>query len=770
MFFRRRLVERYVLAAILPYFLLSLTLLSLAIIAQQTTRFAEVLGIARAPLKMAAEVLINLLPNILVFTVPTAALVGTIIGFSRMNSDSELIALRAAGVSKYRIVLTPLLLGLALCLITYLLSFNIAPAAARDLRTLAGLAALEKFESPVEPRTFFTELPGKVIFVREGVHESGQWGRVFIHWLDGDGVLRLVTARAGRIDSSGGQSELVLQDAEVIAVPAIESLRGAVLGEGKITSERSSVLRMKDERLDAGRKDLLRRINEREATAEELSWGKLRAAISREAEPQRRVNLLSSLHRRAALCLAPLLFTFFGTGIGLRARRGGRGAGMFLSIVSLIIYYLLTVGGDNLGRSGVVPQALGSWAASVAMGAAGLLLFFGGGGRLSVFKARAGGTAEALNSGGRGPKMLMPSINWGLMDRYILRGLSWNFVAAFTVLVFIFLTFTLFDLLRFASSREDVIELILRYLLFMIPFAGIAMAPMGVLVAVLGTYALMARRGEAVAWWASGRSAYRLAVPGLIFAGTVGAFYVVVQESVLPRSNRIQNSLRAQIRGSGVQVVTGGGREWLAPDDMRVIYTYAYDYGTNGIVNPTIFEFDQQGVHLQSIAFGERGRWDDGTVLKIGHALVVRVERGNIAIFEEEMLQRPGVARDVFKPSINNPAEMNMVQLSRSLKKMRDKKDPASTFVSMSIEEKRAGPFSPLVLALAGIPMAYAFGRRSAITALCAAVLIGLAFWAMRSGFFYLGVRGLLPATVAAWTPEVTFAAVGIYLMTRART
>ena len=73
-------------------------------------------------------------------------------------------------------------------------------------------------------------------------------------------------------------------------------------------------------------------------------------------------------------------------------------------------------------------------------------------------------------------------------------------------------------------------------------------------------------------------------------------------------------------------------------------------------------------------------------------------------------------------------------------------------------------------MALVGAPLALAFGRRSAVTALCAAVFLALAFLGVTSGLQQAGAGGLLPPAVAAWAPILIFAAVGLYFLTRAKT
>ncbi|MDQ3805165.1 MAG: LptF/LptG family permease, partial [Acidobacteriota bacterium] len=265
-----RQIDRYIVGALLPYTALSLLILTAVLLTQQAARFAEVLGAADASAGLAFEVVFNLLPNILIFSLPMSVLTGTATGFSRMGSDSELVAIRAAGVGTWRVLLPALVYGAVLCVVALYVGFVWAPAAARNL-TGAGLrAALRKMESPVEPRSFYTGMPGKVVYVRDGDREKGQWGRVFMHWLEPEGRVRLVTAASGRLDTSGEQTELVLGEAVITTLPPEGSGAG-------VTTEHSARLRIRDDRLNLSRTELIRKMRGREPEYEEMSWGELRA-------------------------------------------------------------------------------------------------------------------------------------------------------------------------------------------------------------------------------------------------------------------------------------------------------------------------------------------------------------------------------------------------------------------------------------------------------------------------------------------------------------
>ena len=764
MYVRLKLIQRYVLNSIIPYFCLSLLLLSVALIAQQTSRFAEIIGTARAPFEVVLDVLLYLFPSILVFTIPTATLVGTLVGYSRMNSDSELTAMRAAGTGTLSLIAPSVIFGLVLSLLTFLISFYVAPNAAREIRKIGVQAALRKLESPVEPKTFYTEMAGKVVFVREGNTQSGEWGRVFIHWQD-QGKVRLVTARSGRIDTTGEQTELVLSDAEVVTLPEVNA--DAQTTDRQITTEHSSALRMKDERLDAGRKSLLKNLEEYQLQPEELGWRELRERLRNGVgDSKETFNIALIFHRRLALCFAPLAFAFFATVVGLRTRRGGKGIGFALSIVTLISYYLITVGAENLARAKVVPPELGSWTATCLLLLFAFLLLGGAG--AGSFQLKLPRRSPETSTGAFAPA-LTSKLNWGLLDVYILRTLAWTFTGAMIVLTAVFQIFTLFDLLRFINNTSSSFGLISRYLFFMLPYAGAILVPMATLVAVLATFAIMARRNEAIAWWASGQSIYRLSLPGLLFAAILCIGLWQLQESILPLSNPIQNSLRAQIKGGGSHASTPTGRQWLASTDLSRIYSYAYDPGKDELVGPVVFEFDDEGLYLRRVIIASSGSWSGDQLLHLTAAHIFQRGADNIELTTTETGELVE-DKEPFKPSLRNPSEMSFKQLSDYLDKSQGLDEAAAATFAVNLERKRSDPFSPLVLALIGTPMAFAFGKRNAITALSIAVALGLSFWASASGFYYLGVKGMVPPLISAWSSAAIFSAIGAYMLFRSNT
>lgn len=768
--FSNKLVERYVGAAILPYMCLTLLLLTAMLLAQQANRFAEVLGATHAPLDLAFRLAISLVPGILIFTVPMATLAGTIIGFSRMGSDSELVALSAAGIGRRRMLLPVLLLGAAATSLTLYCGLEVAPAAARSLRATTLRAALHKLNSPVDLRTFNTEIPGKIIYVRDGDETHGQWGRVFIFSQDPAGQMSLITARSGRIDSSGDQSELVLSDAVLTMLAAPNG--GNPSGK-QITVDHSIQLRV---RLDMGRSQVLTRMRSRKTELDEMNLAEL-AAHARSATGKQQYEAATEMHHRFALSISPLCFALLGAGLGMRVRRGGRASGVLISIGALLIYYLVSFTGEQAARAGVVRPLYGAWVAVVLTLGSGIMLLLANDRRpLSLVKIWMGQRPDQRHGTvAWGQKGSRASFILGLVDRNLLRSLFLSFAVAFSALVCLFLVFTLLELGRFLSATQANAGLVARYLFFLLPLAGVSLAPVSLLVAILVTYALMARRNEAVAWWAAGQSLYRLALPGLLCAASVSTGMYFLQERLMPQANRRQDVLRAQIRGGVAKTVTASGRQWLASSDTKRVYSYEYNDREDSLLSPLIFDFDQEGVHLESVLTAAKGILVEPGKIKLQGAVKLLAPAadssqtgGALPSMEVILANEP---TDAFKPALNKPSQLNARQLSNYITLLKQRGDQASyATAAVAYERKRSDPIMPFVMLCMGIPLALIYGRRNAITALAVAVGVTLLLWGAVSGFQQLGSYGLLPPFAAAWTPPAIFGAVGLYTLSRTGT
>jgi lipopolysaccharide export system permease protein len=200
------------------------------------------------------------------------------------------------------------------------------------------------------------------------------------------------------------------------------------------------------------------------------------------------------------------------------------------------------------------------------------------------------------------------------------------------------------------------------------------------------------------------------------------------------------------------------------------LYSYEFD-DQRGVLNePTIYEFDDERVHLIRVTTGSTGTWLGANELIVKEAETINLQG---MIVEREVAAETKLAGmdppQVFKPTNDKPSQLSVSDLSVYLRRAKMQGVDVSA-LALALQRKYVNPFSVVVMAFIGMPLALAFGRRGAIVAMCVAVGVSVAYWGVGGGFQQLGNHGLLPPEVAAWSPPVIFAAAGAYFLSRVRT
>src|SRR5688572_2872667 len=155
-----------------------------------------------ADLNTVVRAFLYILPSIFSVTIPMAFLLGVLLAFGRMASDSEIVALRASGVSPLRLLRPVLSLSLAAALVTFHVYAILGPAANQAYREIIFALIVSKARNSVTPRVFNDDLlPGgtMTLYVSDIAPDTGVWKNVFIHDTRNQQQPKVILAKAGRL-------------------------------------------------------------------------------------------------------------------------------------------------------------------------------------------------------------------------------------------------------------------------------------------------------------------------------------------------------------------------------------------------------------------------------------------------------------------------------------------------------------------------------------------------------------------------------------------
>lgn len=750
----------YILRAVVPYFIFSWLLLSVILFVQQAGRYSDLLFNTTLPGSLVWQLTIALIPSVLSFTCPIAVLVGTIIGLSRMQGDSEMVAVRSAGVGNLQITIPLIILGLLLSSFAFYINIRGVPIAARIVRQVALQAALYKLESPIEPGVFNTEINGYTIYVKNGDIEAGSWENIFIYQNDLKlKQVRLITSKNGRIDSQDERSEIVLENASVTTFEDNQN--------GKIISENVEDLRLV---IQTKRGEIIEKLSKATETPEEMGLQELAAHIKTlEGTEKREAQVL--FQRRIILSLSPLIFSLLGTALVLKFNRGGSGFGILLAFGSLIIYYLITLISEQLARVGTINVITAGLIPVLSSLFVISWLFISK--RLNITRrfaiwsyfTRKKNPEDVLNSQ---RKRSFTSFGSGILDFDIILNLSKYYLLTLSFIISIYTVFTAFERWKLAATTDNGTSILISYLLYLIPFIYIQISPSALMISALTTFTIKSKKNELVTWTAAGRSIYRLLLPCLLFMLVIGAVNFALQEFAITKANRLQDTLLEQLRNRN-SAESESGVFWIASENR--IYSFenykASDNDKSIVNNLTIYEFTDDNSSLSSRTRVSRAVWDEDRIKFLTEGEKSVWNNGNlvnqkVTDYEIDEKYNPLGTNSAKTTHLTIPEIKNKIEVSQSEIEKRNYR--------IALQKKYSTIVLPFTLILLTVPFALSLKRRGSVLTLCYAIAFWLLYMGITNTFEQFGHSGQLSPALAVWSPLCVFTIIGFYLISKIRT
>lgn len=766
-----RIVDRYISREVFSHAVLGLAIFTFVLFVPQLVRLMELLVRHSADTPTVLALLLCLLPGVLTFTLPMAVLVGVLLGLGRMSADSETTALHAVGIGTRRLLLPIAVLAGAATLLTLAMTSWVGPAALRQFRLLEQRLRSTQASFEVQPRVFDERFPGFVLYVQDIEAAAARWHG-------------LLLAESGEREGNGSRLTLA-QEARVLADRATGNLQ--IHLENGSTHEYSSSEPTRYSVSTFGQSDLPVRISglDRPVAAPPATAERPLSALLADSPTDREASV--EFHRRLALPAACLVFALAGVPMGARPRRGGRAAGVVLTSLLIVGYYLLFVFGAGLARRGAVPSFLGLWLANLATASVALVLLprmehMHSGGRWSerlahlrarwrvlrrkLRKASARATAAARIPSAVGPGRAFPQ----RMDVYLLGSFFGSLLLILTGFLLLFHFFTFFELLNDIARRNVPFIDVIEYFAFLTPYLTYNLLPLAALVAVLTTLGVMAKNNELTAFKASGISMYRLSVPLLLAGLALGLGMFALDDFYLPYANQRQDALRNSIKGRPARTFYQPRRQWIFGEQHKLYNYEAFDYHRQLFAGLNVFELDPATFQLRRRVFAKLANWDPTQrVWRLREAWVRDFNGPAVTQFvslPELVLSEINEPPEYFERPVLRSDQMNWRELASYIAGLSQAGFDVAR-LSVQWQRKFAFPLLAPVIVLLAVPFAFLGGTRGALGGVAKAIAIGFAYWALAALFEGMGNVGQLPPTLSAWMPAAIFSFAGIYFYLR---
>ncbi len=782
-----RILSRAIFKEVSTGALLGTLLFVFVLFLQTIKQLSAMLVKSSAPFPVVAKLLLYALPSTLPFALPLGVLVGILIGLSRMSTDSEITAMRAAGISSTTVARPVMLFAFLAMAITAMASLWLTPLSLNlETKTARNFVAAQ-LTGNIESRIFDEQFPNTVLYVGNVQTEGKQviWQQVFI----ADVTSQEDLTRQGK-ERGDGPRIIVAQQ----AIPHPDPVNNRIIldmrdfrsterdKEGKVIT---TVSPSQVEVLQAQKQEDLQ-VNK---TVREMDTGPLYKRVFRrhDLSHQDYTDAAIEIHQRFALPLACMLLALVGIPLGVSSRKGGKSAAFVVTVLVAFVYYLGYITLLGLAKKGTLPVPIAVWTPDVVFAIAGAIMLLNlerpGDWDVSAWVKSIGersmSAAKKLvehrpQTGGRRLRIFGLGLRPMLIDGYVLNGFLFYFTMLLVALVALIEVFTFFELLGDMMKNDISMSTMVDYLWHLAPSLIYQITPFGTLVASLICFGILTKYNEVTAFKAGGVSVHRLAAPVLVMSFGISVLLFAFDHYYIPDANRRQEMLRAEIKKKPVATYLRPDRHWVYGQGSR-IYNFVHLDPRQAIMSKVnVFDLDPNTFHVVHQISADRAQWNDGLhawVFQNGMSEKVEGQSSQYRQFYNATATFPGLTETPswFVKEEKEYKEMNFEELGRYIRELQ-----ASGLDTIPLRvqyyKKFAVPLFALIMAILSIPCAFVAGNRGAMTGVFTGLGIAGLYWTVGTLFEQIGDLNQLPAMMAAWSPDVIFTLAGMYFMVRMRT
>ncbi|MBX6425332.1 MAG: LPS export ABC transporter permease LptF [Variibacter sp.] len=215
-------IGQYIVRTTLGAFLLVLVSLTIVIWVTHALRDIDLVTSQGQTVLVFVGLTALLIPALVLVIAPLAFVIAVIYVLNKLNADSEIIVMNAAGMSPWRIFRPFLTVSLIVATLVAAISAYIAPKCLRELRTLISRVRADLVANVIQPGRFTSLQGGQLTFHIRERRTNGELGGIFIDDRRDPNLRATFLAERGIVLENENGSFLVLENGSAQRVDAKE--------------------------------------------------------------------------------------------------------------------------------------------------------------------------------------------------------------------------------------------------------------------------------------------------------------------------------------------------------------------------------------------------------------------------------------------------------------------------------------------------------------------------------------------------------------------
>lgn len=355
------IISRYIFREITIPFLLGIGILTVTSLLGKTLRLIELVINHGIGVLTLLQLILFMLPSLLIYIIPVSFFLSVLVAFNRLSGDSEIIAMKAGGLSLLMLSRPVVVMAIISYALTAFLTLYAFPWGNLSSKGLLYEVIKTRVNLGIKERTFNGNFEGLVLYVNR--IKGNELEGVLLSEERGEKEANTIIARKGVILSNPLTITLRLMDGTIHNTGNRPEFYRVITFN---TYDLNLTLKKR------GGEDPETTLSNRDLTLKELR-AKVEEVKKRGENPS---PYIIDLHKRFALPASVFVFGLLGIPLGIQRVKAGRFRGFVIGLLIVITYYITSTALESLGEGGRIKPLSAVWGSDIIMGLLGLYIFY----------------------------------------------------------------------------------------------------------------------------------------------------------------------------------------------------------------------------------------------------------------------------------------------------------------------------------------------------------------------------------------------------------
>jgi lipopolysaccharide export system permease protein len=359
-YFKMKALDKFILGELTgPFFFGMMSFTIILVAGGLLFRIADLIIQRGVAVGIVVRLFLYYLPRLIAYTIPMSCLLAALLGFSKLSSNSEIVALKSAGLSFQRIVRPVVIAAFVISIISFGVNETLVPLSERAAANVMAYEVFKKSPPVFKEKVFIKEESGdslkRVIYINNMEIKTGNMKEIVVQEFEKGRLCRVISSEKGR----WVQGSWWLENGKVFEIK--ESGEVGLLF--KFNKQALTLNLNPSEAVHSSHSPEEMTIPE---IYREIKLGKKTGVDTSE--------LLMILNTRMSLPWACIVLAIVGAALGARPQRSSSSVGFGLSVIIVFVYYVILSFTQSLGIAGYMPPFVAAWIANAFFLAIGIWL------------------------------------------------------------------------------------------------------------------------------------------------------------------------------------------------------------------------------------------------------------------------------------------------------------------------------------------------------------------------------------------------------------